>query len=317
MKVIWAKALNFFVIEIPELKFGANKKLYQINSPDIHVGVRNETTTRWALVQPNYLVKSKIFFIIILFFSFQFAFAQKTIHVQNVTGISYLSDDITLNQTKEKALEEAKKDALRKAGVAEHISESNVLYSLSQEKDFKQFFNSISTIEISGAITKTENIRYEKKVDRTSDKEFIEATIDAEVIKYEKKSDPSFDFEESGIIGKYKENEHINFSLKTSADGFLKIFVIKDKSADLIYPNKYEKDNLIAKNKVLEFPTNKGIEYGFENISQNESQLILIIFTKKNVPFFKEINYENIINWIYSISPDERRLKSFLIMVTK
>ena len=254
---------------------------------------------------------------IILFLSFQVAIAQKNIQVSNATGISYLSDDITLNQTKEKALEEAKKDALRKAGVAEHISESNVLYSLSQEKDFKQFFNSISTIEISGAITKTENIRYEKKVDRATDKEFIEATIDVEVIKYEKKSDPSFDFETNGIIGKYKANEHINFSLKTSADGYLKIFVIKDKTADIIYPNKYEKGNLIIKDKMLQFPTNYGIEYGFENISQNESQLILMVFTKKNIPFFKEITYENIINWIYSISPDERRIKSIQIVVTK
>ena len=254
---------------------------------------------------------------LILFFSFQIAIAQKNVQVSNATGISYLSDDITLNQTKEKALEEAKKDALRKAGVAEHISESNVLYSLSQEKDFKQFFNSISTIEISGAISKTENIRYEKKVDRATDKEFMEATIDAEVIKYEKKSDPSFDFEETGIIGKYKEHEHINFSLKTSADGYLKIFVIKDKTADLIYPNKYEKEFLINKNKAVEFPTNKGIEYGFENITQNESQIILIVFTKKNIPFFNEINYENIISWIYAISPDERRIKSIQIVVTK
>ena len=53
MKMIWAKALNFFAIEIPELKFGANKNLHQINSSDIHVGVRNETTTRWALAQPK------------------------------------------------------------------------------------------------------------------------------------------------------------------------------------------------------------------------------------------------------------------------
>jgi len=259
----------------------------------------------------------RLLYFIILFFVFHFASAQKTIHIQNATGISYLSDDITINQTKEKALEEAKKDAMRKAGVAEHISESNVLYSLSQEKDFKQFFNSISTIEISGAITKTENIRYEKKVDRATEKEFMEATIDAEVIKYEKKLDPNFDFEETGIIGKYKENEHINFSLKTSADGYLKIFVIKDKTADLIYPNKYEKEVLINKDKVLQFPTNYGIEYGFENITQNESQLVLIVFTKKSIPFFKEINYENIISWIYSISPDERRIKSFQIMVSK
>ena len=258
----------------------------------------------------------KILFAAVLF-SFQFAFAQKTIHVSDAIGISYLSDDITLNQTKEKALEESKKDALRKAGVEEHINESNVLYSLSKEKDFKQFFNSISTIEISGAITKTENIRYQKNVDEISGKEFIEATIDAEVIKYEKKSDPSFDLEATGISEKYKETGHVSFSLKASADGYLKIFVIKDQTADLIYPNNYEKDHLILKNKVLEFPTNKGIEYGFENITQNESQLILLIFTKRNIPFFKDVNYDNIISWIYQISPDERRVKAFQLVVSK
>ncbi len=260
-------------------------------------------------------INIRLLYFIILLFTFHFAIAQKTVQVQNAKGISYLSDDITLNQTKEKALEEAKKDALRKAGVSEHISESNVLYSLSQEKDFKQFFNSISTIEISGAITKTENIRYEKQKEQVTGKEFMEATIDVEVIKYEKKSDPSFDFEVNEIAGKYKINDALKFTFQPFADGYLHVFQINRKEASQLFPNKFESSKIFSKNQLIKFPLNKGIEYSLDSKSENEMNTVVFVYTKKEIPFTSKQDYESIIKWIYSISPDERRIKNFDFMV--
>ncbi len=259
----------------------------------------------------------KSFILFVLLVISQTLSAQQSISIKDATGKYILSDDITPSQAKNLAIEEAKKDALRKAGVVENISESNMLYSLSQEKDFKQFFNSISTIEINGAIKETKNIRISEGKDNVTNQTYYEVFLDAEVIKYTKRTDASFNFDVQGILDKYDENGHINFSIKPSTDGYLKIFVIKDKTVDLLFPNKYERDSLLTKENLIYFPTNKAIEYGFDNIVQNESQLILIVFTKKNIPFYKEVSYDNVMNWVYEISPDERRVRSFQLIVTK
>lgn len=244
-------------------------------------------------------------------------FAQKNIHVRDAKGVSYLSDDITVSKTKELALEEAKKEALRKAGVTEFVSESNVLLSSQEGKQISQLFNSISTIEINGAITKTENIRYEKMKDETTGKEFIEATIDAEVVKYEKRSDPSFDFEVKGISEKYKTTEAMKFSFQPFSDGYLRVFQISKNETSQLFPNKFEQSKLFSKNLLNNFPFNKAIEYSLESKAETEINTIVFIFTKKEIPFTAKQDYESVIKWIYSISPDERRVKSYEIGILK
>ena len=254
---------------------------------------------------------------IILFFVCQLAIAQKTVSIKDAVGKAYMSDDKTANQTKDKAIEEAKKDALKKAGVAEYIGSSNVLLTAESNKKISQVFNSIASVELSGAITNIQNIRLQKKHDESAQQDYYEALIDADVIKYEKKSDPSFVFDIKGIRESYKANEALTFETIAYANGFLRIFLLSDSQCFQLFPNQYEKANSIKESEHLHFPINKGIAYSLDLKEEIESDNLIFVFTKNNIPFTGKENMNDILHWIYSISPDERRVKNFSFVVSE
>ncbi len=80
--------------------------------------------------------------------------AQKIVKVRGVKGEYQLApkSEISPKAAYDKAVNDAKLNVLRKAGIAEHISSSDVLTKQQQGSDLKQIFTSISAVEISGAI---------------------------------------------------------------------------------------------------------------------------------------------------------------------
>lgn len=79
-------------------------------------------------------------------------FGQQKKKVENVKGEWVVSNDITLTQARENAINQAKVEALRVAGVPEFISESNLMFRSEKKEQMKEFFQSMTTIDVSGEI---------------------------------------------------------------------------------------------------------------------------------------------------------------------
>src|SRR6056297_2713214 len=124
-------------------------------------------------------------------------FAQKEIKVKGIEGSYIISQDITPKQAKEKALEEAKKNALREAGISENISSTNVLATDADKEDMEQVFNEFSSVEINGKVIDWEIISEEKYEDQYGNF-VVKVVINADVVKYRKEQDKSFRFKVEG-----------------------------------------------------------------------------------------------------------------------
>ncbi len=248
-------------------------------------------------------------------------FAQSTIKVNNIKGIAYITGDISPNQAKNLALNDAKINALKKAGIEENIKSYELLFNTEENNEFSQLFTSEIQSEIQGAIQTYEVIN-EATIKKNEFELYLEITINALVIKYDTKPDVTFDANIENLKGVYNNNEKLTFSIITTQDCYLTIFNINDKEATLMYPNKFEKIELL-KNKIsYNFPLGKVDYYLETDLNSFETNRLIFVFTKSNIPFIKmnedQISTkEKIFNWIYSISPDQRKVEFYSFIVRK
>jgi hypothetical protein len=262
-------------------------------------------------------------------------FPQKIVTIKNVKG-SYIlppKSDISLKTAYEKAVNEAKLEALRKAGVPENISSSDILTTNQKGDNFKQELSSILAVELSGAVLNDTVLNQSMSKDQFGNI-VVEVVINADVIKYEKLSDPSFEFKVNGIKEYYENNDLMKFSFLPLSDGYLKIFNINDAENYLIYPYK-DKENpqlndetgkLFDIAQEYQFPLNKNMgnpatkEVGYMLYTElaREHNYLIFVFTKENIAFAEKPTYKNILSWMYRITPDKRKVQFFdFVIVNK
>ncbi|MCI1640287.1 MAG: DUF4384 domain-containing protein [Bacteroidales bacterium] len=237
------------------------------------------------------------------------------IQIKGAEGSAYIYGDVSENQAREKALEEAKIDALKKAHIAEQIGSYEQLYSCQTNNKFSQFFDSNVQSEIRGSILSYTIVSEGQKIDKDIDKIEYAIMIDAEVIKYKTAADYTFTAEVDKILPVYKNEDKLTFSLKTSQDCYLTIFNITDHDASLMFPNIIEKEQDIGKEKEYNFPLKSNIiDYVLETDKENEINRLIFVFTKTRIPYLsaegdgQTTSREKIMTWIYTIPPDQRIL---------
>ena len=261
------------------------------------------------------------FFIVFLFLS-NFIVAQETTKVKDIIGTAYISGDISPNQAKVQALNDAKINALKAAGIEEHINTYQLLFTSQINKDYSQFFSSDIQSEMQGAV-KSYQIKSERTFIDTNKIIEYKVTIDAEVIKYESKSDITFDANIEGIKGVYNNDDKLSFSVKTTEKAYLTIFNITDNEALMLYPNVYEKQQILEPSVLHQFPVSNIISYSLHtDMKQQETNRLIFVFTKTPIPFIKIdkdqiTTQENIFTWIYSIMPDQRKVEYFTLTIQK
>jgi hypothetical protein len=267
-----------------------------------------------------------LFMLILFITSLNQIFAQKEISV-TATG-SYEARDLTLEEVKNKAVDEAKRNAMVKAGISENVTMTDFLYTFEDDEKFKEIFQSFVSTE-TGADIIVEEIREINRDINEFGNILIEVEIDAVIFKHKEEKDPAFKFRVDGIKEFYYDQDPLNFSFLPSKDGYLKIFNVTDKSAFILYPYKDqaysylndEMDRLFVKNIKVEFPINSNIDgYYFEiddPASEKEYNLLIFVFTKKDIPFLEDVTVNNIMTWIYEIPLDERMVEQYGIVIRK
>src|SRR6187455_1951181 len=90
---------------------------------------------------------------VVVFLCTSWCFAQETKNVENIKGEWVISNDITPVQAREKAIDQAKAEALRLAGVPEYITDSNLSYKTERNSTLKDINESLTSIDVSGEIS--------------------------------------------------------------------------------------------------------------------------------------------------------------------
>ncbi len=265
----------------------------------------------------------KLFAIILLHLGFV-ATAQEIINVTNITGRQVIAGNITEDEARIKAIANAKVDALRKAGVTEHIQSYEMLYKSETGNRFEEVFMSDMFTEIRGAVRKYDIVKIDKGLDEYKNF-YLEATINAEVVLYSTGKDPAFQVNIDGIKQGYQNGERMRYAVTPTQDCYLNIFNLYENNASLIYPNQFEKSRLFKAGEKVTFPLSQLIDgYTVERSTKEpEKNKLVFVFTKDNIPYIKYklskegdqlTSFEDISAWLFSISPD-RRVSYFIQFV--
>lgn len=243
-------------------------------------------------------------------------YSQEIKQIQGAKGRYYITGEVSEEQAKQKALAEAKVDALKKAGVAEHIQSYDMLFKSEVGSKFEEVFMSDKQSEIRGAV-RDYTMEYEKGIDESRNF-YIEVIINANVILYNTSADPAFTVNIEGFKAGYQNGENLVYTITPSQNCYLNIFNIFEKNATLIFPSKWEKQQLFEGGKTYRFPLTNLLKDGYsleKTTKEPEKNKMVFVFTKELTPFIKfkinndedqVTNFEDISSWIFSISPDKR-----------
>ena len=110
--------------------------------------MRRYLIQKWTKCQKS----SNLLFALVLFLLTFNLSAQKLVKVSGIKGVSYISGDVSVNQAKYSAINEAKINALKAAGIGENIKSYQLLFSSQEKNEYAQFFSSDIQSEIQGAV---------------------------------------------------------------------------------------------------------------------------------------------------------------------
>jgi hypothetical protein len=244
----------------------------------------------------------------------------QTQKIKNAEG-QWLVVNITPEQAREKALEEAKKDALRKAGVSERIKSSNTVSVVAGNRESSELFSMFSNIEMEGGVTEWTFKKDAIEINSIDGQPYWNVIIDATVKKYSTMPDPEFKIDVAGLRSNgYRNGEEITFSVTPNKDGYLKIFLFENvDDASQLFPNEFEQNSKLQEKKTVIF-SKDAIGFGFDAVKtsaeKHEHNVLLFVYTKGDIPFSGTATRKNILVWLNKIERDQREIVMETIVIS-
>jgi len=259
------------------------------------------------------VVSNSFLFVFLLFLSTTSVAQKNTQKVYSVSGQAFINELITPKQARELALNDAKSNALRKAGIGEYIKNNLTLLSSTVGDKYDEYINTEQQSQLEGSVLDYEIINENKFINEEK-LLVISITINATVMKYQTKPDVNFDVRLFGVKSIYKNRENLEFSVQPSIDCYLNFFSWVDNESSLIYPNDREKSTLLKATSISKFPVFEGIDYKLIlTQKENEKGRFIFVFTKTPMKFIQKDADQNtspdeIISWINSIPLDQKKV---------
>ena len=240
-----------------------------------------------------------------------YAQTNDVVRVRKAEGRWEVSSDITPAEAEEKAFMEAKKEALRKAGVMESVWSVMGQISTSDGVKFSEAYSSVSSFSINGLVNVLEK-KVEEFWDPNLKRLFKVVTIDANVTKDESKEDLTYKLNVDGVEPVYKENDLFTCSFCiTGHDSYVKIFWFTNDEAAMLYPNVVEANQIFKAGQTYNVPVTDAIDLVMAKGNpevDTEFINIIVLATKKDYPYQGKEDFLSILSWIYSIPADQRVL---------
>jgi hypothetical protein len=239
--------------------------------------------------------------------------AQRMVKVDRAIGVVDFHQDITMSAAKEKALQEAKLNALRQAGVGENISENSLLFQQSSAEKADALFSSLISNQINGEIAGFEILSEGLKT--IMDRPSYEVVIRAEVKVYDKEEASGIQLELGGLRNQYFDQEGLQFSVLPNRAGYLQAFVVSEAEVYQVYPNAYEKGGLLEGGQKVGFPVNKTVDYILETTKAEAIHYLVLVYTLQPVSIATPANLNELLSRISRIPRSQKTVSwhSFLV----
>lgn len=241
---------------------------------------------------------------------------QQTKQLDNVKGQWVISNDITPVQAREYAINQAKVEALRQGGVPEFVSESELIYKSEKPMQLKEFYESLTTVDVGGEISEFTIVKEEKKINEFGNL-LYQVWINATVLIHETTKDSGFNIEVKGVRESYSSPDQLIFEIKPWKEGYLTVFILSENESGLLFPNRLERQEKLEAQKTYKFPKSNALDYEVTSENSVEINYLLLLYTKKEIPFVPEQTPENILRFIAKIDPSEKCLKSYSLLIKK
>lgn len=247
-----------------------------------------------------------------------------------VTGNYVSKGDESLTDAYAKALFDAKEEALVAAGVYESISSTAIVEIGGSGDNFKEINLELARIELEGRVLVKEKIN--QTMQPHNGLYEYSVTIRAEVKVEEAEEDLKFDFTTEGLHNTYFEGENMTFAITPTANCYLRIFYFDPSSNEQVYPiKKIYKDIQFKANESVSFPLPHDRKYLYdpysvardctmELVDKNhniEQGVLLVVALKDDYRFTGEVNYENVLHWLFRIKRNQKRVHWYGVNIAK
>lgn len=257
--------------------------------------------------------------LIFLFIAIQ-GFSQKKteeFQLMGITGDAIGGEQLSPEQVKQKAINNAKINALKKAGIEENINSYTDYFRKESDNTFEELFTSDILSNIEGTVKDIEVVDTRPSFTAENQIKYV-VTINCTVVKYNVTKDLSFDAWIEGIQPFYQSGSGLTFSIKPTIPCYARVFAFTDEPYP-IYPNEWEKSKLLPALEITNFPDLDKInsyEVSAEK-KDKETHRLIIVLLKNDLYYTGKVGYKEIIDWIMTIPPDERKLETFTFEVFK
>jgi len=250
---------------------------------------------------------------ILLLLSISFLYhtsAQRMKTINRAIGCQTLYPNSTLEETKIKAIEQAKLYAFQEAGFQEEISISQLLRSTNtNEVQSDEFFETISS-GMKGEISYFKLLDERQEIGAGGEVILcVEAKIT--VVQYPSNNSKIRIPNHDGIKDTYLDGEDLIFRLKFYENGWAWVFLM-DSNSNLhqIYPSSYDIYDTVNSGDWVDFPRTTRVSWILNSESASEKNEIIIIFsnTKQNTPPSLSMDFNDWAEWYHKI-PYENRIK--------
>jgi hypothetical protein len=243
------------------------------------------------------------------------SFAQKQV-VRNVKGVASIVN-ISPEEARTKAIDQAKQEALRLAGAEEWIQSFDFLEKREENKKFDEFFHSLTAVQSMGTVLDWKLVSETKQIDEFKNLVY-EVVIDATVQLYKTRPDPEFNLTVKGINRAYKNLEKMTFEISPAKGGYLKIFLLDEaRIVSILYPNAYEPVMALTEKQSYKFPQNPRFDYEVYTEKAEETNYLFFVYTRKNIPYNGAESFSDFIEYVYTIEPADRFVSVEKIMIYK
>ena len=220
--------------------------------------------------------------------------------------------NITPETARGKAIEVAKSNALRAAGISELFTVINT----NTTSERLSYFVSSSNSELSGEIV---NYKIVNEQILTEEKHlFYTVSIEAVIQLKKNKRDLEFDAYIEGIKEMpYQNGENFSFNIRPTKACYTHIFWFDETGkGNIVYPNPAEPSQMLHVDESNSFPITQDYRIRKETQKPVESISIIFVLTKKDIPYTRKITLEDFHQWVLSIPSNQRVIKFHNIHIT-
>ena len=258
----------------------------------------------------------RVILFVFIFISFSSLAGQEgqKIKLKNIKAYAIGAENQTPEQVKQRAVNEAKLLALQQAGVTEQITAYSDFMIKESGNQIEEIFNSNILNDMQGLVQGVELLSEEKII---NDRGLLEVHIVANitVLKFKSGMDPSFDLWVTGIKPAYVDGDNITFTIKPNKNSFLRAFVITETNeAYQLFPNEYEENFEMKEKESYDFPR-AAIDYKLKPEKEKEGHRLILVTLKSDIPYNREVSYKALMDWIFQIPPDQRRITTYFFEV--